>query len=127
MKKCTKCGRDNLDDVLFCGYCAERLPAKDTANLFNGMNKVHETILTFYPLHKGFRLPWTARHKPISDENFEIEEKNGEYVLKNNKGTDDEFVISEGSTICEDFNHAILHCFCVKRHDSSTLQIGKYL
>ncbi len=93
MKKCAKCGRDNLDDMLFCGYCSERFPAEKkpvfTAN---------RTLLTFYLLPEGFSLPGAEKPKPASDEDFEIVEEDGETVLVKYKGKGGDVVIPDSVT-----------------------------
>ena len=89
MKKCAKCGRDNLDDMLFCGYCSERFPAEKKP-----VFTAKKTLLTFYPLPEGFSLRGTDKPKPSPAEDFKI---NGTVLVKY-KGKGGDVVIPEGVT-----------------------------
>ncbi len=94
MKKCAKCGRDNLDDMRLCGYCGTRFPEEKTCGTFK------KTLLTFYLLPEEVAVRETEKPKPVSDENFEIAVEKGETVsgVENNSvhASNDNWAFDEG-------------------------------
>ena len=120
MKKCTKCGRDNLDDMRLCGYCGTRFPEEKTCGTFK------KTLLTFYPLPEEVAVREVEKPKPVSDSDFTIEKNGYDYVLTKYNGAGGDVVIPDSVTSIGDWAFAFCSSLTSITIPNSVTSIGNY-